>query len=114
MSCLIWIYTVYVLFFEFSILNSLDNTFDIILFSGWRSVAANSSPVGSSLQPHSSSIDAFTPRSDRDAPRSAFLTMNPRATTLPGRDQCSWIIQGFVSHSTLHNSVFCCFLSFEV
>ena len=37
--------------------------------------------LGLSLQPHSSSVDAFTPRSDPDAPRSAFLTMNPRATT---------------------------------
>ena len=58
-------------------------------------MAANSSPVplglaqheqdqgaqSSSLQPHSYSVDAFTPRSDPDAPRSAFLTMNPRATT---------------------------------
>ena len=58
-------------------------------------MASNSSPVplclahdeqdrgaqGSSLQPHFFSVDAFTPRSDPDAPRSAFLTMNPRATT---------------------------------
>ena len=36
---------------------------------------------GSSLQPHCSSVDAFTLRSDPDAPRSAFLTMTPRATT---------------------------------
>ena len=36
---------------------------------------------GLSLQPHSSSVDAFTPRSDPDSPRSAFLRMKPRATT---------------------------------